>query len=43
MARLGIDLHIFEILSKTNEPLTGQKLSQENNADPVLLSKFLQL
>ena len=42
ITRIGNNLNIFDILSKSNEPITSKKLAEEAKCDPILMSKFCQ-
>jgi hypothetical protein len=41
MARVGSDIKLYEVLEKSDQPLTCAELSQNCGVDPVLMSESL--
>lgn len=40
MARIGVDINLFELLAKSSRPLTTEEVSKKTGADLILTSKF---
>lgn len=43
MAKIGIELNLFDILAASESPLTSATLAEKTGVDPILMSKFYGL
>lgn len=43
MARLGVDIKIFEILTASPEPLTSMEIAAQTGVDPTLMGRLLHI
>lgn len=41
-AKIGVDLHIFELLTSSNKPFTTEELAEACSAEPDLLLRLLK-